>query len=65
MMDAYLNYWRQLKISERRLILAAFWVILAALVWLFAIAPALKVRPIASAIALMLKFFIFPPINII
>ena len=42
MMDAYLNYWRQLKISERRLILAAFWVILAALVWLFAIAPALK-----------------------
>jgi general secretion pathway protein M len=42
MMETYLNYWRQLKISERRLILAAFWVILAALLWLFAVSPALK-----------------------
>jgi general secretion pathway protein M len=42
MMEAYLNYWRQLKMSERRLILAAFWVILVALLWLLAIAPALK-----------------------
>jgi general secretion pathway protein M len=42
MMETYLNYWRQLKMSERRLILAAFWVILAALLWLLAIAPALK-----------------------
>lgn len=42
MMETYLNYWRQLKISERRLILAAFWVIFAALLWLFAVAPALK-----------------------
>lgn len=42
MMETYLNYWRQLKINERRLILAAFWVILAVLLWLFAIAPALK-----------------------
>lgn len=42
MMDSYLNYWRQLKMSERRLILAAFWLILAALVWWLAIAPALK-----------------------
>ena len=42
MMETYLSYWRQLKISERRLILAAFWVILAAVLWLFAIAPALK-----------------------
>ena len=31
-MDTYLNYWRQLKMSERRLILIAFWLILAALV---------------------------------
>jgi general secretion pathway protein M len=42
MMENYLNYWRQLKMSERRLILAAFWVILAAVLWLLAIAPALK-----------------------
>ena len=42
MMDTYLNYWRQLKINERRMILVAFWVIVAALLWLFAIAPALK-----------------------
>lgn len=42
MMETYLNHWRQLKINERRLILAAFWVILAALLWLFAVAPALK-----------------------
>lgn len=42
MMETYLNYWRQLKMSERRLILAAFWVILAALLWLLAISPALK-----------------------
>lgn len=43
MMDTYLNYWRQLKINERRMILVAFWVIVAALLWLFAIAPALKI----------------------
>jgi general secretion pathway protein M len=43
MMETYLNYWRQLKMSERRLILVAFWVILAALLWLLAIAPALKI----------------------
>ena len=42
MMDTYLSYWRQLKMSERRLILAAFWLILAALVWWLAIVPALK-----------------------
>jgi general secretion pathway protein M len=42
MMDTYLNYWRQLKINERRMILVAFWVIVVALLWLFAIAPALK-----------------------
>ena len=42
MMDTYLSYWRQLKMSERRLILAAFWLILAALVWWLAVAPALK-----------------------
>jgi general secretion pathway protein M len=42
MMQTYLGYWRQLKVSERRLILAAFWIILAVLLWLFAIAPALK-----------------------
>lgn len=42
MMETYLSYWRQLKINERRLILAAFWIIVAALLWLFAIAPALK-----------------------
>jgi general secretion pathway protein M len=42
MMDTYLSYWRQLKMSERRLILAAFWLILAAVVWWLAIAPALK-----------------------
>jgi general secretion pathway protein M len=42
MMDTYMNYWRQLKINERRMILVAFWIIVAALLWLFAIAPALK-----------------------
>lgn len=42
MMQTYLNYWRQLKMSERRLILVAFWLILTALVWWLAIAPALK-----------------------
>ena len=43
MMETYLNYWRQLKMSERRLILLAFWVILVVLLWLLAIAPALKI----------------------
>lgn len=43
MMETYLSYWRQLKMSERRLILAAFWVILVALLWLLVIAPALKI----------------------
>lgn len=42
MIETYLNYWRQLKLNERRLILVAFWVILAALLWLFAISPAFK-----------------------
>lgn len=42
MIETYLNYWRQLKLSERRLILAAFWLIVAALLWWLAIAPALK-----------------------
>lgn len=42
MMQTYLSYWRQLKMSEKRLILAAFWLILAALLWWLAIAPALK-----------------------
>lgn len=42
MMATYLDYWRQLKMSERRLILIAFWVVLTALVWWLAIAPALK-----------------------
>lgn len=42
MMENYLTYWRQLKMSERRLILVAFWSIVAALLWWLAIAPALK-----------------------
>jgi general secretion pathway protein M len=42
MMQTYLSYWRQLKLSERRLILTAFWLIMAALLWWLAIAPALK-----------------------
>lgn len=42
MIETYLSYWRQLKMSERRLILIAFWLILAALVWWLAVAPALK-----------------------
>ncbi len=42
MIETYLSYWRQLKISERRLILAAFWLIFAALLWWLSIAPALK-----------------------
>jgi general secretion pathway protein M len=42
MIQTYLSYWRQLKVNERRLILMAVWVILAALLWLLAIAPALK-----------------------
>lgn len=42
MIETYLSYWRQLKMSERRLILAAFWLIFAALLWWLAIAPALK-----------------------
>jgi general secretion pathway protein M len=42
MIEIYLNYWRQLKLSERRLILAALWLIAAALLWWLAIAPAVK-----------------------
>ena len=42
MMNTYLNYWRQLKMSERRLILTALAVIAAVLLWLVALAPALK-----------------------
>ena len=42
MMENYFSYWRQLKMSERRLILTAFWLILTALLWWLAIAPALK-----------------------
>lgn len=42
MIETYLTYWRQLKMSERRLILAAFGLIVAALLWWLAIAPALK-----------------------
>jgi general secretion pathway protein M len=42
MMNTYLNHWRQLKMSERRLILIALTVISAALLWLVAFAPALK-----------------------
>jgi general secretion pathway protein M len=42
MMATCLVYWRQLKMSERRLILVAFWVVLSALLWWLAIAPALK-----------------------
>jgi general secretion pathway protein M len=42
MIETYLSYWRQLKMSERRLILATFWLIFAALLWWLAIAPALK-----------------------
>lgn len=42
MMQTYLSYWRQLKMSEKRLILVAFWLIVTALIWWLAIAPALK-----------------------
>lgn len=42
MMDVYLYRWRQLKMSERRLVLIAFWLIVCALLWWLAIAPALK-----------------------
>ena len=42
MIETYLNFWRQLKLSERRLILTATWLIVAALLWWLAIAPALK-----------------------
>jgi general secretion pathway protein M len=42
MMQTYLSYWRQLKMSEKRLILIAFWLIVTALIWWLAIAPALK-----------------------
>jgi general secretion pathway protein M len=42
MMQSYLIYWRQLKMSEKRLILIAFWVIVTAFLWWIAIAPALK-----------------------
>lgn len=42
MIENYLSYWRQLKMSERRLILAAFWLIVAVLLWWLAIAPAIK-----------------------
>ncbi len=48
-MDTYLSYWRHLKPSERRLILAAFWLILAVGLWLLAIAPALKTIKSAPA----------------
>lgn len=49
MMETYLSYWRQLKMSERRLILTAFWLILSALLWWLAIAPALKIIKEAPA----------------
>jgi general secretion pathway protein M len=49
MMENYFSYWRQLKMSERRLILTAFWLILTALLWWFAIAPALKTLKEAPA----------------
>jgi general secretion pathway protein M len=42
MMETYNSYWRQLKASERRLISIAVLVILVALLWWLAIAPALK-----------------------
>lgn len=42
MIQTYLSYWRQLKLSEKRLVLVAFWLILTALIWWLAIAPALK-----------------------
>lgn len=47
MMETFHSYWRQLKMNERRLILVAFWVILAVLLWLFAIAPAYKITKAA------------------
>jgi general secretion pathway protein M len=49
MMDTYLNTWRQLKTNERRLILMAFWLIVIALLWWLAIAPALKIIKQAPA----------------
>jgi general secretion pathway protein M len=49
MIETYLNYWRQLKLSERRLILVAFWLIAAALLWWIAIAPAVKIIKEAPA----------------
>jgi general secretion pathway protein M len=49
MIETYLNYWRQLKLSERRLILTATWLIVAALLWWLAIAPALKTLKEAPA----------------
>lgn len=47
MMETFNTYWRQLKTSERRLISIAVLVILAALLWWLAIAPALKTLAIA------------------
>jgi general secretion pathway protein M len=41
-MENYLSYWRQLKMSERRLILAAFWLISAVAIWWLAMAAAIK-----------------------
>jgi general secretion pathway protein M len=49
MIETYLNFWRQLKLSERRLILTATWLIVAALLWWLAIAPALKTLKEAPA----------------
>lgn len=43
MMDSYKNYWQQLKMSEKRLILVAIWIILSAILWWVAIAPAIKI----------------------
>lgn len=42
MMSTYLNHWQQLKMSERRLILTAFWGIFLVLLWWLSIAPAFK-----------------------
>jgi general secretion pathway protein M len=49
MIETYLNFWRQLKLSERRLILTATWLIVTALLWWLAIAPALKTLKEAPA----------------
>lgn len=47
LLESFQSYWRQMKPREKRMLLAAGTVVLAALVWWLALAPALKTLRLA------------------